>query len=80
MLKKLLSKPRKVLGYLIEKIQKILVAIALFFIYIFCIGITLGIIVIFNRGLLKIERAEKGTFWEDAKGYNPDYEKCQRQA
>ena len=52
--------------------QKIFITIVLFIIYIFGFGITLILVILFNRRLLGGTIEDKDTFWRNAEGYEPD--------
>jgi len=71
---------RKIIQKYIRIIQKIIITIALFIIYIVGLGITLILVIIFNRRLLGVEKREKDTFWKDAEGYEADISECKRES
>ena len=64
----------------IRSIQKVFITIFLFILYTVGFGITLILVMIFNRGLLKIENKGKETFWKNAEGYRADINECMRQS
>ncbi|MDD5730483.1 MAG: hypothetical protein PHN57_05095 [Candidatus Omnitrophica bacterium] len=61
-------------------IQKILIKVLLFFVYILGFGITLILIFIFKRGLLSRGVDSGGSYWSEAKGYEPNLEECSRES
>ncbi len=70
---------KKIIQKYIRIVQKIFITIALFILYIAGFGITLILVVIFNRGLLGIEKKGKNTFWKDAEGYEADLNECMKE-
>ena len=53
----------KIVQTIIKIIQKIVIPVALFFIYVFGLGITLIFVLIFNRKILKARHVGEDTFW-----------------
>ncbi len=68
---------RRIIQKFIMIIQKILITIALFFLYIFGFGVTVVLCMLFYPRLLSPKRS-KDTFWNEAEGYSPDMRDCLR--
>lgn len=66
------------LGPLIERVQHITVTAGLFLIYIMGFGVTLILVLVFNRWLFR-RKSKNDTFWEDAREYEKDAEALLRQ-
>jgi len=71
---------KKIIQNFIRIIQKILITIFLFIVYIIGIGVTLIFVMIFNRRLLGKTFKGKNTFWNEAKGYGADINSSMRQS
>lgn len=70
----------KVVQISIKVIQKIVIPIALFFIYIFGFGVTLIFVLIFNRKILKAGHKGGDTFWIKDQEDNFDRDGYRRQS
>jgi hypothetical protein len=79
MIKKIFEKQKRFIMPIIEKIQKIIVTILLFMLYIVGFGLTAFAALIFRRKLLGLDKKTSNTFWEDAEGYEADINKNLRQ-
>jgi cytochrome c biogenesis protein CcdA len=66
--------------YIVRVIQKILINILLSILYIFGFGITLLLLLIFNRKFLKRKTFNDISWWENASGYDMDVENIIRQS
>ena len=76
----MLARIKIIIGVLIRLIQKTVVTVSLFLLYIFGFGITVLLMVLFNRDAL-IRRADRqDTFWDKATGYEEDMEASLRQS
>jgi hypothetical protein len=64
----------------IRLIQKTIVTISLFLIYIFGFGVTVIFIMLFSRDILIIRSDKKDTFWAQAEDYETDIEGSLRQS
>jgi len=71
---------KKIIQNFIRIIQKILITIFLFIVYIIGIGVTLIFVMIFNRRLLGKTFKAKNTFWNEAKEYGADINSSMRQS
>lgn len=56
-------------------LQKIIITVALFLLYVFGLGATALLAAVFCPRLLRPRRS-RDTFWEEAEGYNPDTGDC----
>jgi hypothetical protein len=65
---------------LIRLIQKIIVTISLFLLYVFGFGITAVFMMFFNRETLIRHPDKEDTFWSKAAGYEEDIEASFRQS
>lgn len=79
MLKEIVLKQRELLKIFIKIVQEGFITIVLFFIYYIGFGITLILVLVFNRRLLRIEKNKKNTFWTDAEGYDSNISACLKQ-
>ena len=61
-------------------VQKILITISLFILYVFGFGVTVLLAAVFDRRLLGKKAVTGNTFWLAATGYEPDIERCERQS
>lgn len=64
----------------IRLIQKTIVTISLFLIYIFGFGVTVIFIMLFSRDILVSRYDKKDTFWSKAEDYEADIEGSFRQS
>ncbi len=71
---------KKIIQWYVMIVQKVLITVMLFMLYILGFGITFIFAVIFNRRLLGLERVNKYTFWKDAQGYDADINECMRES
>jgi hypothetical protein len=65
---------------LVRAIQKILITVLLFFVYIFGFGLTLVWAMIFKRELLGRGIKMSSSFWRKADGYEAHFEDAMRQS
>ncbi len=61
-------------------VQKILVTVFLFVVYIVMFGLTVVFLLIFNRAVLFPGIRKKKTFWEKAEDYDADIDTGMRQS
>ncbi len=66
---------RKAIQKFIVVVQKIVITLALFLLYVFGLGATALLAAVFCPRLLRPRRS-RGTFWEEAEGYSPDAGDC----
>ena len=64
----------------IREVQKVLIIILLFIIYIIGIGITKIFVMVFKREVFKRGYKEKVSFWVEAKGYETNINDSLRQS
>ncbi len=64
----------------IRLIQKTIVTISLFLIYVFGFGVTVIFIMLFSRDILVRRYDKKDTFWSKAEDYETDIEGSFRQS
>jgi hypothetical protein len=64
----------------IRLIQKTIVTISLFLIYVFGFGVTAIFVMLFNRDILVSRYDKKDTFWGKAEDYETDIESSFRQS
>jgi len=74
------SKAKIIIINFIRLIQKVIVTIFLFLIYVFGFGVTVIFMMLFNRDILIIRSDKKDTFWGKAKDYETDIESSFRQS
>ncbi len=74
-----MGKLRAVLWAVIRKVQSWVMFVLLLFLYVVGFGITYLFTVVFDRRLLKPNPTKDGTFWSDARGYEPDMDDALRQ-
>jgi hypothetical protein len=67
------AKVKIFLGNVVKSIQKIIITVALFLIYVFGFGTTLFFIAIFNRKLWVNNSVNKDTFWRSCEIGVDDY-------
>lgn len=65
---------------LVRVMQKILITVLLFFVYIFGFGLTFIWAVIFKRELLGHRIKMSSSFWKKADGYEAHFEDAMRQS
>lgn len=65
---------------IVRLIQKLLVTIFLFLIYVFGFGLTAIFTLVFNRHLLRKGSKNEDTFWNQAKDYEANIEDNLRQS
>jgi cytochrome c biogenesis protein CcdA len=71
---------KSITRYAVKVIQKIIITILLTILYIFGFGITLVLLLIFNRKFLRSKSFKDSTWWENANGYDMDAENIVRQS
>jgi hypothetical protein len=71
---------RKITQSLIKTIQKFLLPLFLFIVYIFGVGITAILVMIFNQKIIKKSNRAKDTFWLETEGYEADFNNSLRQS
>ena len=71
---------KKKLRNFIRIVQKVLITILLFIIYIIGIGVTKIFVMVFKREVFKRGYRSKATFWIEAKGYEANINDCLRQS
>lgn len=76
-LKKLLERLTRALIWVV---QKVLLTLLLFVIYVVGVGLTLVLAALFGRRLLRGQRKDQETFWVDAVGYEARKEDLFRQS
>jgi hypothetical protein len=61
--------------------QPIVVAVLLFLVYVFGVGLTRLVCAVFYRRVLRVDEAVEvdGSFWRDAQGYTPDPVRLRKQ-
>jgi len=64
----------------VRETQKIFLMVLLFILYFFGFGITLCLLVIFNRRALTSEYHAQDTYWHKTKGYAADIDRSLRQS
>ena len=64
----------------IKTIQKILITVLLTFVYFIGFGVTLILVIIFNRKILGKKYKDRDTFWKEAEGYQDDMGNSIRQS
>lgn len=69
-----------VIWSIVRLIQKLLVTIFLFLIYVFGFGLTAIFTLVFNRRLLRKGSKNEDTFWNQAKDYEGNMEDSLRQS
>jgi hypothetical protein len=60
--------------------QKFLVTLSLFLVYILGFGVTYIFVFIFQRGLLQHTDKNEKSFWKNTEGYEPDLKSAQEQS
>lgn len=76
----MVTKVKIIIKNFITSIQRLIVVISLFLIYIFGFGLTAIFMIVFKKNFLENSPAKKDTFWIDANGYNPNIEEAFRQS
>lgn len=76
----MIARIKTVVKNFITSIQKLIVVVSLFLIYIFGFGLTVIFMLIAKRGFLKDGPAQKDTFWKEADGYDAGIDEAFRQS
>ena len=76
----MLARIKIIIRTFVTVIQKTVVTISLFLIYVFGFGLTIISILLFNRDILITRRDKKDGFWVGAKDYEADMERSLRQS
>ncbi len=71
---------KKITKIIISKVQKVILAISLFILYMVGFGATLFFLIIFNRKALVKEYESGNSYWHKACGYELDNDESLRQA
>lgn len=71
---------KEITGKLFRSVQKILITVSLTLVYIFGLGLTLVLALLFNRKIIFSGRKAKNSSWRKAQGYQPDLKDCFRQS
>jgi len=79
-MKAVLRKIQAATRMLVSAVQKVVLTVTLFLVYVFGFALTIPLVLIFDRPLARRKPADLPTYWEDARGYEPDYEKSLRQS
>ena len=65
---------------LLAAVQKALVNVSLFLLYVFGFGLTLLAVKLFDRRLLRGTDEDDISFWRQPEGYEPDRADCLRES
>ena len=71
---------RKIQQFYIKTVQKILIFVFLLILYTIGFGITKLFIILFQSKIFKQKPINNKTYWEKAKGFEADYNKCLKQS
>ena len=71
---------QKIIQFLIRAVQRFLLTVFLTILYFFGLGITLFLLMLFNRKALVKKNNSNITFWDKAEGYDADINNSIRQS